>query len=519
MLQVPLTTHGFKKTDRLPNGDLFLLPQPLKLTVVSSTDDPKVFTVDRNTFGGDAAAIGGFAGTTVQGLMVSTPNSTTRAISCLDDFWDIGFEVASWDREDGDRVRLFLQKPDGSGVVEVVTLEVKGGRLEVTHLSPFALLSLDDIFIADPDKLLHVGSRISFAHNAGIKGKRTGLLTLAFSTAADSLLKGCLQLGVEIKRGDTEDMTSIVFTSIQVKRKEVSGDRDRGGRGLLGGLDGGFPTGLICDLVCPPCPGQECPQVSFKAPALTHGLLTVRDLPKGDLFLLPQPLRLTLVSSSVEGATVFPVNRRTFGSLVDLNAGFLGKAVEEVAEGLAFSTPNATLKALSCLDQFQALVFQVASKGDTEGDRIRLFLQEADGSRKTTLVVLKVKDGELVLSEIHSAARFFFDNRFATGPSFRVGWSVPFDTWAGSSGWRTKLLTVVLSTSWHSSLKGCFQLGVEITRDDWRGTISLVFTEAVVKRHEQRGDDDRREQGLIGCLPGGFPTGLPCEVVCPACPD
>jgi hypothetical protein len=76
---VLLSTYGFTRTAILRNGDLFLLPESLRLTVVAPPPEGlSIFPVNRATFGGNAEDLGGFPGT--KGLAFSgTSGSGARS--------------------------------------------------------------------------------------------------------------------------------------------------------------------------------------------------------------------------------------------------------------------------------------------------------------------------------------------------------------------------------------------------------------------------------------------------------
>jgi len=97
----PLVTHGFTKTNALPNGDQFLLNSPLSFTVTTPPDS------GATTFNLPSGVLG-FPGAQVAGMALETPGATMTAVSCLDSFWDINFYLASRGNSLGDTVRLLL---------------------------------------------------------------------------------------------------------------------------------------------------------------------------------------------------------------------------------------------------------------------------------------------------------------------------------------------------------------------------------------------------------------------------
>src|SRR5262249_37450201 len=87
---VPAILDGTTNTYGDPHGpDQFLLPAPAFFTVASpAPEGTSVFPVNGSTFGESFYPI---ENTSVQGLMLSTPHSTVRALTCTDSFWDVTF--------------------------------------------------------------------------------------------------------------------------------------------------------------------------------------------------------------------------------------------------------------------------------------------------------------------------------------------------------------------------------------------------------------------------------------------
>jgi hypothetical protein len=265
----------------------------------------------------------------------------------------------------------------------------------------------------------------------------------------------------------------------------------------------------------PTCPNaatlkpQFCGAASFTVPLLTQGLATNA---APDLFALPQPLTLTIVSSE-RGGQSFTVNAETFGSqLVNSCAGLLNATTQ----GLRLNTPNALIRALFCADSFRSVSFELGSTG-APGDVVRLFRQNPDGSGAQELASFTVRsDGQSVaVTQLHAQAALLLGNRLAAGAGQLAANAVlPLSVMAGASGRRTGLLTLALG----DGLEGCFQLGVDLSRGSGTGTLALVLTDALVKRQPQAGDNSKQATGLFGST-GSFPTGLMCRVACPACPS
>ncbi len=248
----PLITHGFLTGPGLPNGDQFLLGSSLGFTVVSpSTQGGSKFTVSNATFGSTP----GFAGTTLEGLASATPSSLVRALSCLDNYWDLNFYLATNGATEGDMVTIFLQNPDGTKTIQLAMFTITGGNAKLTAINSDVSLHLNDRFARGSNAMtLAFNNLAPFSQAAGSAGKSTQLLTIAFSMSPNAAVMGCFELGIDIKRAAGAGTTSVVVNDVVVNRTAKPTDVNNPGKGLLGGLGGGYPTGLKCDVVCPPCP-------------------------------------------------------------------------------------------------------------------------------------------------------------------------------------------------------------------------------------------------------------------------
>ena len=250
---VPLATYGFTKTAVLKDGDLFLLPQSLTLTLVSvPPGGATIFPVDESTFGGEAIDFGGFPDTKLKGLALSTPQVGVTAVSCSDSFRALNFMLASKGMAVGDRIRLGLQGPGGVKSQDLAIFTVQANGIVVTALNSNAVLYRGNRLGTGSGRLT-LGALIALDIPAGSSGMRTDLLTLLFSKAPSSPLNGCFQLVVNIARGQGDGSTAIVFTDAVVNRIALSTDAANPGFGLIAGLTGGFPTGLVCQAACPTC--------------------------------------------------------------------------------------------------------------------------------------------------------------------------------------------------------------------------------------------------------------------------
>ncbi|MEO6725242.1 MAG: hypothetical protein ABIU20_06820, partial [Blastocatellia bacterium] len=256
-LNIPVVTHGFEKTSQLPNGDLFLLPDPMQMAITDAPEGTKVFPIGFESFGGDSQSIGALAGVTPQGLASSAPNSKVVAKTCSESIWDGNFVLAATPGTTGDTVRFFLEKSDGSKGPELARFTVKTNGVEVTQLHSELMLFVNNRFANGPST--HQSDFIAYAASAGESGLRTDLLTFAWPMQGFSELQGCFRVGIEITRGDNFGTTSVVVTDFVVNRNHVTGDENNTGTGLLRSLRGGFPTGFPCKAECPFTPDPPLP--------------------------------------------------------------------------------------------------------------------------------------------------------------------------------------------------------------------------------------------------------------------
>ncbi|MBI1765651.1 MAG: hypothetical protein HYR56_29970, partial [Acidobacteria bacterium] len=256
-----------------------------------------------------------------------------------------------------------------------------------------------------------------------------------------------------------------------------------------------------------------CPQVSV--PALTHGFTTSDRLPQGDHFLLPQPFTFTVPSSTnMPGFRMFQVNDANFGGDVPGIGGFAGTRLT----GASYAMPGGNVTLLSCNDSVWDFSFLLASAGSTVGDTVGFYLQRADGDGTIRIAVFTHESGGARVTALHPNVQLFRENRLANGAGrLQTGDLIPLAQAAGAAGRRSALLTVSFDPSPGSPFNGCFQFGVNIRRGEGAGTSSLVITDVVVKRMEQRGDRNLPGRGLIGGLTGGYPTALVCPIICPNC--
>lgn len=246
--EIPVLVQGFATAPGLPDGDVFLLPNPLQFTLQQPTASTELFAVSAETFGGAAETLGTLANLPARGFSTSQPGETVTALTGADSIWNGNLLLAGTPGAIGDEVRIFAQTGTRNGELLRFTSEAEGFRL--THLHSHLKLFVDNRFALGPDT--KQDTLIPFVDEAGPRGQRTGLLTFALAENAKSLLPGCFQLGIEIKRAHSDGTISVVLTDLVVKRQRVTEDENNPGTGLLGRLSGGYPSGLPCAAECPP---------------------------------------------------------------------------------------------------------------------------------------------------------------------------------------------------------------------------------------------------------------------------
>lgn len=295
-VNIPAVVHGFEKTPQLPDGDLYLLPNPMQLAISDAPEGAKAFPANVDTFGADPETFGALQKTSPQGISLSTPNEKVTALTCAESIWDGNLVIAGTSGTIGDRVRLFLQQSDGKSGPEVGLFTLAANGVQVTYLHKDLMLFVNDRYATGP--ALMQGAFIAYAAAAGESGQRTDLLTLAWPMHGFSVLQGCFRVGVEILRGDNFGTTSVVVTDIVVNRNRAPGDENLTGVGLLKSVRGGFPTGFPCKADCPfpnqepPRPGEpnpgggqggECNTICYRSPQ--YFKLNINSLPRGTVIV------------------------------------------------------------------------------------------------------------------------------------------------------------------------------------------------------------------------------------------
>lgn len=243
---VSALVHGFATAPGLPDGDLFLLPKPLKFTLNHPPESVALFKVGDGSFGDEAQTMGALPEVPARGFSLTTPGESGRALLCAESIREGNFFLAA-NGAVGDTVRIFVQQGEGEREWLSFTVEAEGFRLNKRH--GHLKLFVDNRFALGPDA--RQGALIPFADEAGPRGKRTGLLTLAFPQDANAPLPGCFQLGIELRRAQAAGTLSVAVADLVVNRNRVAGDENNPGEGLLGKLTGGYPSSFTCNVDCP----------------------------------------------------------------------------------------------------------------------------------------------------------------------------------------------------------------------------------------------------------------------------
>ena len=272
----PIVGHGDVTSKKLPNGDLFELPQQSSPAdekginwSVKSTNSEGVsyFTIDQSTFGAEETEVSGLKrGLSAQGISLAKSNSKATALTCSDDFWDLNLVMAGSGDTKDDLVTVTLQNSDGKGLKVLAQFKYVDAGLEITELHPYVDLFLGNRLAMGGGKKT-VGGFIPLSLPAGQKGQRTDLVTMAFSMASDSPFMGmCFQLGLEIEKKSGSGIASAVFTDIVVVRSaEKKGTVDAG---LIEGLLPPYNNNPVCQLACPAGgTGETCRTLCFESPS------------------------------------------------------------------------------------------------------------------------------------------------------------------------------------------------------------------------------------------------------------
>jgi hypothetical protein len=313
----PLVTHGVTTNSTFPNGDLFQLSGGLGFVAANAPAGSSAALLTNANFGSNPNtdfSSAGFGSVTPLVLTATAPNSTLRAVSCTDSFWDIDFSIAAKGAAAGDRVRFSLVGPGGAVTTLVeftVRADVQGVTL--TGLVTGAGVFNNDIF-ANTNRV-NIGDSVLFTRDAGSSGRRTNNLTLALNQN----LMFCSALAVEIIRaGGTSGnaMTSVAITSVIVVRTGAA--QNTSTPGLLGGLTGGFPTGRpadcarVCPPPCPPASNLMCPfnMICFHTPFFYCG--------GGQIPYTARTVRIPQINFG------YPVNVRTGGLVSPIVLRYLG---------------------------------------------------------------------------------------------------------------------------------------------------------------------------------------------------
>lgn len=247
-LDLSAVVHGFAKAPGLPEGDLFLLPQPVRLSIHNTAGLPEVFSVNADTFGDAAETMGALANVPALGFSATQAGETVRATTKADNIGQANLILAGTEATIGDTVSVFAQNAAGKPQIELMRFTAQADGYQLTEINGAVKLFVDNRFALGPDTAQ--GTVIPYVDFAGPRGRRTGLLTFVIAGDTGAPLNGRVNLGFEIKRAQGFGISSIVLTDLVVKRQRVEGDENNPGAGLLGQTGGGYPSGLSCEANC-----------------------------------------------------------------------------------------------------------------------------------------------------------------------------------------------------------------------------------------------------------------------------
>jgi hypothetical protein len=225
----------------LKDGDLFYLKDGVKF--ITSSAGASFFNI---TEAGPFGIYPGYAGTTSLGFAATKPSATSTAISCLDSFWDIGFNIAGTGATAGDVISVYFRSTNGADRQNLAVFTVQPDSMSVGVNSYLTGLQLS----ANGHVAAVPGTLIPYSEGAGSSGKRSSLITIALPMNAG--IRDCNQLAVEVVRAGGTGTTTVALVNLRVSRMEKAGDSSLPDKGVFG-TTGGYPTGLKCDSVCPAC--------------------------------------------------------------------------------------------------------------------------------------------------------------------------------------------------------------------------------------------------------------------------
>src|SRR5262245_2043440 len=154
--------------------------------------------------------------------------------------------------------------------------------------------------------------------------------------------------------------------------------------------------------------------LQFSTPMLVHGLVNGLD----ETFLLPKPMVFSVLSGAAN-VGVFDINLPSFGARPQVNL--------TRPQGVTAMAKNMTVHASTCLDMFWDIVFELATKGNTEGDMITLTVQNPNGTGVQVLAMFTVQNGGLLLNQKHPDITMLVNG---SGP-FNAGQFINFMASAG----------------------------------------------------------------------------------------
>jgi hypothetical protein len=113
------------------NSGCLQFSAPLVFSVLSGGASAGVFNVNPATFSYPA-----IYGTAPQGLVAMARNTTVRAVSCTDSFWDLIFEIGAKGETEGDMVTIFVQNPNGTNIQILGMFTIQNGGVMLNQLHP-----------------------------------------------------------------------------------------------------------------------------------------------------------------------------------------------------------------------------------------------------------------------------------------------------------------------------------------------------------------------------------------------
>ena len=240
--------------------------------------------------------------------------------------------------------------------------------------------------------------------------------------------------------------------------------------------------------------------LQFNVPVVTHGADGHQRVVAGHSlsFVITPPVTVVNIVNAIGGT----------------GPGTLGQgSVQGLAtQGMAFSTPNATVTAVSCNDDLWDINLVIRTSGATIGDQIILSHQAAGGATFGTLAVFTVEAGGIRVTDLGTGiSHITLSDRSAASNVVSEGGLIPL------TRGQTPNITFAMSMN---PLIGCEQLVLQIARAGGVGTTTVIVSDLIVKRDAAGGTGtgpgilaNGQQTGPVGT----YPLGLVCVVVCPSC--